>query len=391
MIQLAQDDLCNGCQACGNACPKDAITFGPDDEGFLHPSIDAAKCVGCQACERVCPVLHRGEPRQPLAVCAALAKDTELRMQSSSGGIFSLLARQAIAQGGIVFGAAWSPDFRSVIFASAENEAELAALRGSKYVQADVGDAYRRAKAALAAGRQVLFSGTPCQIAALRRCLGREESNLLCVDVICNSVPSPLIYSLWRDRCVRDAGGDLVSVSFRDKESGWRNPRVNFTTTATTAKVNLYRTVYYGLWQQGYTVRPSCMTCEFRELRSGSDITIGDAWGIETMGRAAALDDGKGVSLVLMNSGKGMKAVSGIAESMDFAPCDYETAVRTNPALVNTAGYLFAAGKKRMLFWKALQKSGDLDAAGVIFTRPPLWRQMRAYCGQFLRRAGLRK
>ena len=193
-MKLAAHKLCSGCAACYAVCPRKAISMQPDEEGFAYPHIDESLCVHCGLCARACPSLNPQAPREPLAVYAAKAKDDGLRKESSSGGIFSLLARQIISDGGIVYGAAISGRDLSVVHCSAENEEELSWLRGSKYVQSDVGDTYGNVRTQLDAGRKVLFSGTPCQVAALRNFLARDYENLVCVEVICHAAPSPLAW-----------------------------------------------------------------------------------------------------------------------------------------------------------------------------------------------------
>lgn len=395
MVELADRGSCTGCAACATVCAKGAIRMLPDDEGFIMPQIDSAVCVGCGRCAKVCPPLHQREPRTPLSVYVARAKDLELRMSSSSGGVFSLLAKNILEEGGVVYGAALDAKDLIVRHQAVENESDLAKLRGAKYVQSETAGTYAMVGSQLREGRSVLYSGTPCQIAGLFAYLSLlpdiDSSRLLTVEVICNSVPSPRIFAMWRDRQVGDAGGALLDVKFRDKELGWRHSTFKFTTTTTTTKVNLYKSDYYILWQHGYTVRRSCQTCLFRGLRSGADVTIGDAWGVETMGAAAALDDGKGVSIALANTTRGSAALTAIAGSLDRCEIDYQTAVWTNPALERTANYLLEAGEKRDAFWRALRKSGDVYKVGHAFTRPPLKMRIRHLGGRVLRKLGIRK
>lgn len=394
MVELADRNSCTGCAACASVCGKGAIRILPDDEGFFMPQVDSAVCVRCGRCTKVCPPLHQREPRTPLSVCVARAKDLGLRMSSSSGGVFSLLAKNVLKESGVVYGAALDAKDLIVRHRAVENEADLARLRGAKYVQSETAGTYAAVCSQLREGRSVLYSGTPCQIAGLFAYLSLQSnvdsSRLLTVEVICNSVPSPRIFAMWRDRQVSDAGGLLLDVKFRDKELGWRCSTFKFTTTTTT-KVNLYKSVYYVLWQHGYTVRRSCQTCQFRGLRSGADVTIGDAWGVETMGVAAALDDGKGVSIALANTARGTTAMTAISGSLDKCEIDYQTAIRTNPALERTANYLLEAGEKREAFWRALRKSGDVYKVGRAFTRPPLKMRIRHLGGRVLRKLGLRK
>lgn len=167
----------------------------PDAEGFLYPVIDQSLCIDCGLCEKVCPVLHRNEAPDPASLPVYACRNTNdaVRMSSSSGGVFTLLAEQVIARGGVVFGARFDSDFM-VVHDSAETLEELAPLRGSKYTQSRIGDSFRRALALLKQGREVMFVGTSCQIAGLKRFLGRPYEKLLAVDVLCHGVPSPEVY-----------------------------------------------------------------------------------------------------------------------------------------------------------------------------------------------------
>ena len=196
-MKLIEGSECSGCAACCDACARDAITLSVDAEGFLYPKVDSKKCVECGRCVQVCPSSSPDLPRQPLAVYAAKAKDEELRLESSSGGAFSLLARQILSKGGKVYGAAFDRSDWSVRHIGVENEGGLGELRGSKYLQSRVIGVYRNVKANLMSGFPVLFSGTPCQIAALRHYLGRSYDSLILVDVV--TIPSILFEAsvLW--------------------------------------------------------------------------------------------------------------------------------------------------------------------------------------------------
>ena len=194
MIEILNKKDCCGCSACVQICPVKCIHLQEDEEGFLYPIVDKAKCIECGQCEKVCPFLNIENERKPIKVFAAQSKDDQLRLNSSSGGIFSLLAECVLAEGGVVFGVRFDDNWQPV-FDYAENIAELDAFRGSKYVQAIVGNAYIDAKAFLKQGRKVMFSGTSCQIAGLKKFLKTEYENLLTVDVVCHGVPSPLV---WR-------------------------------------------------------------------------------------------------------------------------------------------------------------------------------------------------
>lgn len=194
MIDILDKKDCCGCSSCVQRCPKQCITLKEDNEGFLYPIVNKEICISCGLCEKVCPVLSQGEPRKPLKVYAAKNQDEEIRRQSSSGGVFTLLAEQVIREGGVVFGAIFDENWE-VKHDFAETIEGLAPFRGSKYVQSRIDDNYKKAERFLNQGRKVLFSGTPCQIAGLKRFLRNEYDNLLTVDFVCHGVPSP---GVWR-------------------------------------------------------------------------------------------------------------------------------------------------------------------------------------------------
>ena len=218
MITITDKSKCCGCNACVQACPKQCIEMHEDDEGFLYPRVDTTRCIDCGKCEKVCPVINQAEPHRPIKVYAAINPDEEIRRQSSSGGIFTLLAEQTIKEGGVVFGARFDESWQ-VTHDYTESIEGLASLRGSKYVQSCIGDTFLKAEAFLKQGRKVLFTGTPCQISGLKKYLHKEYENLLTVDFVCHGVPSPLIWqkylseTLENFRAKRGAGKNSVSES----------------------------------------------------------------------------------------------------------------------------------------------------------------------------------
>ncbi|MCS2450406.1 Coenzyme F420 hydrogenase/dehydrogenase, beta subunit C-terminal domain [Bacteroides thetaiotaomicron] len=177
-----------------------------DEEGFLYPLIDMSFCIECGLCENVCPVINQSEVCSPLKVYAAKNPNEQIRLSSSSGGIFTMLAEQILKENGIVFGARFDEKWE-VEHDYADTLDGIAAFRGSKYVQSRIGDSYQRVEDFLRKGRKVLFSGTPCQVAGLKRFLhNKEYDNLLTVDVICHGVPSPLIWRKYLEETIRPKG-----------------------------------------------------------------------------------------------------------------------------------------------------------------------------------------
>ena len=386
-MNLAAHNRCSGCAACYAACARKAISMQPDEEGFAYPHVDESLCVNCGLCARACPSLHPKAPREPLFVYAAKAKDEALRMESSSGGIFSLLARQIISDGGIVYGAAIRGSDLSVCHCSAENEEELSWLRGSKYVQSDVGDTYGNVRTQLDAGRKVLFSGTPCQVAALRNFLGRDYENLVCVEVICHAAPSPLAWKKYLEkRAAASAKGRdsarpeaIVDrrISFRRKNCGWKRYSMSLRFANDMEYLLDLRadTFLRGFLAELYN-RPSCHECSVRELRSGADITLGDYWNVHQ--RFPEMDDDTGTSVVLVDSEKGVALINRILPFCNMAESDYADIRRTNPAVYRSS----PPHLKRDKFFKLILMDADFDKAIDSLLKRPLWRRM----GSFVKR-----
>lgn len=305
MIQLSKKEDCCGCSACAQRCPVQCIAMKPDNEGFLYPQVDETKCIGCGLCDKVCHELHPFEGCLPQDVYAAINKNDEIRMESSSGGIFSLLAEKTIGEGGVVFGARFDEKWQ-VVIGFAETMDDVRPFYGSKYVQARIDTAYRDAEDFLKAGRKVLFSGCPCQVAGLHHYLRKPYDNLVTVDFVCHGVPSPKVWSMYLDEVV-NATRRIDGIKFRDKRNGWK--RFNFVLTASKGEATSSMYSFHGenhymrAFLSDLILRPSCYDCKAKEGRSHSDITIADYWGIEY--EHPEMDDDKGTGLVLVNTEKG--------------------------------------------------------------------------------------
>ena len=224
MIKVEEKSRCSGCHACSNACPKNCIQMTSDEEGFWYPQVDKEKCINCGLCEKVCPIIHKWQPddSRTTTAMAAINLNEEIRLKSSSGGIFTLIAEEIIKQGGVVFGAALTDDFRSVHHIYVDNTDDLEKLRGSKYVQSKIGDTYKQAKDYLDSGRKVLFTGTPCQIGGLYSYLRTPYENLFTQDIICHGVPSPMVWEKYIEGHERKASSKTNIVTFRNKANGWK-------------------------------------------------------------------------------------------------------------------------------------------------------------------------
>ncbi len=343
-----------------------------DAEGFLYPTIDKEICVECGMCERVCPVINRAETRRPLSVYAAKNPDDAIRLKSSSGGIFTLLAEWIIAEEGVVFGARFDKDW-NVIHDYTETLDGIAAFRGSKYVQSRIGSAFEEAEKFLKVGRKVLFSGTPGQIAGLKRFLGRMYTGLFTVDIVCHGVPSPLIWNEYL-RSVADRSR-ITDIDMRNKATGWRNYSVRIAKGGGQALVNdlaCNNTFMSGFMHNLY-LRPSCHVCPVKSGRSQSDITIGDFWKIDDCLPEFNRDD-KGVTLLLINTEAGAMLFDGLR--VDGVEADYECALVGNPSLIHSTTLTASRSK----FWKLYEKRG-IGAIPVVcrklepsFVKVMMWR-----------------
>lgn len=376
-----------------------------DCEGFLYPKVDSAVCVDCGLCEKVCPIINQGYTIVPLATYAAKNKDEKIRYKSSSGGVFTLIAEQILADGGVVFGARFNENWE-VIHDYAETVEGLEPFRGSKYVQSVIGDNYKYAKQFLLEGRNVLFSGTPCQIAGLKKFLRKEYENLLTVEVVCHGVPSPKV---WRDylqykRAQHVVGKNTVSssidelpvitgISFRDKTKGWKKYGFKICYAALKAAENsvsksanidnceitpFNEDIFMKGFLKNLYLRPSCYQCMARQGKSGADIAIADYWGIQRI--HPELDDDKGVNLVLINTQKGQTYFDAIAATLTYTISDYRKAIANNPCIVKSV----AEPSQRILFWRKYESQGVACIDGICQSMTPS--KFRVLLGRIVRK-----
>lgn len=288
---------CTGCMACYNVCPVDAISQGYNEEGFLIPVIDEEKCICCGRCVNVCPVCNETPGTALPAECYAAIGSDEIRMRSSSGGVFRVLADQILAEGGYVSGAVWDQEWK-VIHIVSNDPADVERMMSSKYVQSNLGDVYQKIGALLEQGKKVLFSGCGCQTAGLRRYLGKEYENLIVADVVCHGVPSDQIF----DACL-DKKEEIEEISFRKKDVfGWGSGLYVRYKDKKEYIGNRHEPYMFG-FLNNWTLRKSCYECKFKNKKY-SDISLGDFWGIN---KICNFGDGKGTSYVTFNTARGAR------------------------------------------------------------------------------------
>lgn len=330
MIDIADKRDCTGCWGCVNTCPKLCITMKTDEEGFDYPIVDESTCIKCKKCVNACPVLHKEEIQNSPVAYACFNKDEEIRKKSSSGGIFTLIATNVIEDNGVVFGARFNNLFE-VEHSYVESVEDVKVFRGSKYVQSKIGYTFTEVKKFLENGRKVLFSGTPCQIGGLKSFLGKDYENLICIDIICHGVPSPLAWNKYKNEISN--GKKITDVSFRDKTYGWKDYsfRMDFedgTSYFEKGSENKYIRGFIG----DIYLRNSCYQCKFKTLHRQSDLTLADFWGIENINKQ--MDDGKGTSFVILNSNKGNKIFNEIKSQIKIQLVNLNEAIKYNKSAI---------------------------------------------------------
>lgn len=386
MPNLASKEYCTGCTACASACPKGCITMTADENSFLCPVIDADQCVLCGLCEKVCPIVN------PLTVAvnmpkayAAYSTDETVRMQSSSGGVFTEIAKAVLADSGAVYGAAYNEQFE-VVHICAESEHDMARLRGAKYAQSDLRGVFANVRTQLEQGRKVLFSGTPCQVGGLKAFLRKDYDNLIAVDFVCHSVPSPMA---WREyvkyRAEQDNNGKMPdTINLRSKQSGWTNYQYSNLFAYTDGYTHVARSgesLYMKLFVGGYINRESCAHCQFKGYGRVSDLTIGDFWGIWDI--APEMDDNKGTSVVLVQSLRGATLLKEISDQLNLKPVTLEEASRQNQAMLNTS----QPNTRRTEALETIRDGQIRDCASWFFSeKPTIAQQVRRAVDGILRR-----
>ena len=329
----------------------------PDNEGFLYPEVEKDICIDCGLCEKACNELHPFENQTPLKVLAAINKDESVRMKSSSGGIFHILASQIIADGGVVFGARFDENWQ-VVIDYAEDLKGVEAFMGSKYVQARIENAYKDAKRFLIDGRKVLFSGTPCQVAGLYQYLRKSYDNLLTVDFVCHGTPSPKVWELYLDEVV-GTHKDVRRIDFRNKKLGWKNFSFSLDYNESDNTISLLSSFHQNPYMKAFLddiiLRPSCYNCKARGGSSKSDITIADFWGISSV--FPEMDDDKGTGLVFINTPKGEASFD--LNKISYAETSYDRVKPLNPACYRSP----KVHPKRELFFSRI---GDEDLFKLI-------------------------
>lgn len=350
MIAIKNKIDCCGCHACFNICPKGAIDMKEDEYGFKYPTINEDKCIDCGLCEKVCPIINKTKTNNKPKAYACINKNEDIRLKSSSGGIFTLIAEAILESRGVVFGVELDKNFNAV-HSYVEKKEDLYKFRGSKYVQSAIGSTYKKAKEFLDEGRYVLFTGTPCQIEGLYSFLKKDYEKLYTQDIICHGVPSPRVWRKYKEEVEKENNSKIVEMNFRDKSNGWSNYSLKyiFNDKNTYIEKN-FNSRYMRAFLNNISLRDSCYECSFKKINRISNITLADFWGIQKL--MPKLDDNKGTSLMIINNPKGEELLAKISKNIVLEEVDFNEAIQYNPSMFKSS----SKNKNRESFFEDLEK-----------------------------------
>ena len=359
ILDKIEINKCNGCTACSSICPNNCIEMKANEDGFLYPIVNKDNCISCNLCDKVCPVNNEIKINDVPNAYAAINKKEEERLQSSSGGIFSLIANYILDKNGYVVGAAYNDKFE-VEHIIIDSKEELHKLRGAKYSQSRLGNVFGKIKELLDTDHYVLFSGTPCQTGGLKYYLRKDYEKLVLIDTVCHGVPSPLVWKKYVEyRSKTDNKGEIpISINLRSKSSGWS--RYNYSIEFDYGK-KLYSKVngqdpYMKAFVGNYCLRESCYDCSFISTQRVSDFTLGDYWGI--WNQNPEMDDNKGTSLLLVHSIKGNKILETISNQLNYIQVDLNESIKENPSIIKSS----PINKDRSVFIDTISKEGFKQA-----------------------------
>lgn len=292
---------CTGCGACYNICPQHAIKMVELKNGFLYPNIDTNKCLNCGLCRSVCQLYNKNSYKTKYNVYGGFIKDDNIRKKSSSGGIFYAISEKILSSGnGIVFAVRFDSKFKA-IYDSFTDLSQIYPFMGSKYMQAEIGNAFLNVKKSLLEGKTVGFVGTPCQINGLNLFLGKQYDNLYMIEILCHGVTS---YNTFRDKISNDINvNSLTYVNFRDKTNGWQNYNLTLKDDTKTYSQLASQTPFMKTFLNDSYLRPSCYKCMSKVTKTGAVLSIGDFWGVSAISKIK--NDNKGISFIQTYNLKG--------------------------------------------------------------------------------------
>lgn len=365
-----------GCAACFNICPKDAITMHEDNEGFKYPKINKEKCINCGLCEKVCPMINKAKSNnfERPKVYAAWSKSKDIRLDSTSGGLFSEFANKILEKQGYICGAIYNKEWK-VEHLLTNDKNELKNIRSSKYLQSNINATFREIKDKLNENKKVLFCGSPCQVAGLKNYLNKQYDNLYTCDFICRGMNSPKIFKMYIEDLEEKYKSKVKKIKFKNKTYGWHNfsTKIDFENGKKYIGNRYIDSFMVGYLQYTAFMRPACYECRFKGLPRKGDITLADFWGIEKINKD--LDNDMGTSMILINSKKGQTLFDEIKQNIVCMEIDSEDVFNDNVCTYKSP----EKTKARELVFKNIDKMSYKDLSCNFFPKPGIKGRIKAY------------
>lgn len=384
MIESVKYTNCVICENCKNICPKNCINFEKEIESFKYPAVDKNLCINCDLCDSVCPAINIPSSKTLGEFFAVKNKNNKILEKSSSGGIFYTISEQVLKMKGCIIGAAFDDSF-NVSHLIVEEIKDLTKLCGSKYVQSSMKSIVNTIKERLYNGQLVLFCGCPCQTAAVKNYVGDRKDNLILIDFICHGIVSPIVFNEYKKYLEKCYKSDIVEFNFRNKKNGWINsgPLVVFG-NGKVYSTPLYKDVYMQGYFKNLNVRASCYSCSYKNFKSGSDLTMGDFWGIQRL--IPEFYNYMGNSVLVINTHQGKKIWETVKHNFDYLPVEKSYILEENKGLeVPFNGDL----NERKKYFKKAKKVGYIKPLKNYMKKPLLKKisnQIKRklfYCGKF--------
>lgn len=368
MINFDFDKQCYGCRACENICGRSAITMKYNSEGFLIPVIDNDNCVECKLCEIVCPKLtasNNAEKCDSDTVVSAYRKDNSHYRDYTSSGLFNEIARKIIKNGGKVCGCVWNKEMQAEHILTDKIE-DIVRMSFSKYVQSDMKECHKQIERALKEGYQVLFSGTPCQVAAVKRFLRKDSSNLFTIAIVCHGVPSPKVWEAYKVNLEVAQNAKMVNANFRYKgKYGWITPYsyYEFDNGKKLERLSFTEDPYVIAFGADILHRNTCYSCDYKGSLSDADLVIGDFWGCSS--KLLSVSKNKGISSVIIHTLKGQEMITSLSDKFNIEPSTGDLVRAENKPIYTPVKY----NPVREKFYKSFEQNGNMEFIYVMFNR----------------------
>lgn len=352
MIKINSKAECCGCGACEAICPTKSTVLCMDNEGFIYPHIDVGTCTHCGMCDNVCPLLSDRKSASVKQALIVQDKRKDIRRYSTSGGAFTAIAEYVLEKKGFVYGAGYDPNF-TVYHFGINNIADLKKLRGSKYTQSDMRKCFAEIREKLKNNVWICFSGTPCQVVALKQFLGSDNDKLVTVDMACHGVASPGLYKKYLDYWQKHEKSKLKDVEFRSKVYGYSGSTMqllfeNGKTYSNGSILQFYKNAMFA----GLSLRPCCHGCKFKTKERLSDFTIFDCWDVNIF--RPSMDDDLGTSGVLLHTLPSIKIFLSIKDKWHFGKIDAETLIKNDGDMITACAKI---NPRRAEFFSEAEKS----------------------------------